>query len=266
MAQFQEIGWWHKVNIRAILIGMFVLCLPYVAGAEAFKNELVITSDQLEMDEGSEIATFIGSVVAREGEMSLFADRMVVYYFKKGRNDGRGGVHKVLAIGSVIIEQASNKGQADRAEYIVGERKLILIGKNRTASIFHGGDRLAGKRILLTLGASRKIDKVSVLGTGKQRVSARIMPSSIRNKKSKQENPRLEKPQLEKEKKKLLRVLEAEESPRVEQEKKSMKLQIDSKPLSQSVGRVAQKSPKPKRRPVAADRSPPLVAPKFRVE
>ncbi len=257
----------------AVALGVAMALFSASGVVAARDSGLVITSDQLEMDESSEIATFIGAVVAHEGEMALYADRMVVYYFKKGKNNGRGGVHKVLAIGNVIIEQAANKGKADRAEYIVGERKLILIGKKRSASIFHGGDRLSGKRILLVLGESRKIDKVSVLGAGKQRVSARILPSSIRKKSS----------EKEKRQKAVIRLREVEkpvsppppppkvEQNTVEEERRAMQLQFDSKPLAQSASRINQNAPKPKRRANRQDTGsspirPPSIPPMWRVE
>ncbi|MBF0454612.1 MAG: hypothetical protein HQL72_07310 [Magnetococcales bacterium] len=196
MTHFQEIGCWQggplmgcrqrvarTLLLCGVVMGLLVLlCWPQTLTAAELKSELTITSDRLEMDENKELATFIGGVVAREGEMALFADKMVVHYFKKGKNSGRGGVHQVSAVGHVVIEQAENRGQADRAEYVVGERQLTLIGLANSASILHGGDQLSGKRILLTLGRDRKIDNVSVLGKGKQRVSARILPSSIRKK------------------------------------------------------------------------------------
>lgn len=163
----------------ALLVAV-VFGLPHMVFAAKLQSELTITSDKLEMDENREVATFIGGVVAREGEMALYADRMVVYYFKKGKHNSRGGVHKVDAIGHVVIEQAANKGQADRAEYIVGDRKLTLIGKENIASILHGGDQLSGKQILLMLGHDRKIENVSVLGGGNKRVSARILPANVR--------------------------------------------------------------------------------------
>lgn len=185
---------WPSVVVRAVVVwmGVFLCFFCGIDQVMAKSSGLTITSDRLEMDENREVATFIGKVVAREGEMALFADKMVVYYFKRGRKNSGGGVHKVVAVGRVVIEQAENKGHADQALYMVGDRELTLIGQKNGAFIFHGGDQLSGERILLSLGADRRIENVSVLGDGRQRVSARIMPSNSRKKVEKIEMEKVE--------------------------------------------------------------------------
>jgi lipopolysaccharide transport protein LptA len=268
-----HIGYWrHKIGKALIIFSLTAILLPYGVVAEAFQSELVIKADQLEMDENSEIATFRGDVTASEGEMALFADRMVVYYFKKksGQQISRGGVHKVLASGHVIIEQADNKGHADRAEYVVGERKLILIGKKKSASIIHGGDRLSGKRILLTLGENRQIDKVFVLGTGKQRVSASIMPPNLKEKTKK--STKRARTTIRVKPKNLEKVEGLDLKPitkKLQQNKKNpMQLQIDSKRLSNTVKQQARTFARPKLRQMGrSSRSrPPLISPMRREE
>ncbi|MBF0358156.1 MAG: hypothetical protein HQL70_06075 [Magnetococcales bacterium] len=267
MAKLYKVCWWHKIRKSLTILSIMAILLPYSFAAEAFKTELVIKADQLEMDENSEIATFRGDVTASEGEMALFADRMVVYYFKKksGQQISRGGVHKVLASGHVVIEQAENRGNADRAEYIVSERKLILIGKKSSASIIHGGDRLAGKRILLTLGENRQIDKVFVLGTGKQRVSASIMPPNIREKAKKSTERARTTIKLNPENRKKVENIDLEPiSKKLQQNMKNpMQLQIDSKPLLNAVKQSTLTYSKPKLRPhKSSTRSrPPLISP-----
>jgi lipopolysaccharide export system protein LptA len=271
MAHFQQIDGWQGGKTPLVIVAWmvgFVFFLPSWAAASEFNSELVISSNKLTMDEKKEVATFIGAVVAKEGEMALFADRMVVYYYKKGKSDARGGVHKVLAIGHVIIEQAENKGHADRAEYMVNARKLTLIGtRGKSASILHGGDRLSGEKILLALGQNRRINNVSVLGTGKQRVSATISPSSIRNKKKKSQSRK--KAQIKRVKK--ITKMEQVEGIRniARRADPTTQLQIDSKPLSNSVSGVVKRFSKPKKHissspPMPAH--PPLIAPKRRAK
>jgi lipopolysaccharide export system protein LptA len=252
---------WNKAHIWVVVLGLLVFSLPNGAWSQEGVGGLVITADRLEMDEKMAAATFSGAVVAREGEMVLFADKMEVYYYKKskvGKVPG-GGVKQVLAFGHVILEQSANKGRADRAEYIVGQRKLTLIGKKKIASIVHAGDKLSGKRILLVLGGDGSIKKVSVLGGGRQRVSASIMPSGSKQKDEKtkkqaDKNVGIKKPG----------------EPLANSGRKSAKIPVGSDPELKSSNRVSKSLPQLKQL-YNSTSSPsgnitPLIPPKLRVD
>lgn len=154
-----------------------------VALAETGAGGFVITSDRLEMDETTRTAVFVGSVRAEEKNLRLSADKMTVDYHRKAHGShkrllgAQGGVDTIHAVGHVVLVQGKSRGVAGRMVYRVNARKLEMIGQAGNASILHGKDRLEGQRILLTLGADRRIVKVSVQGGQKKRVSARITPS-----------------------------------------------------------------------------------------
>ncbi|MBF0193791.1 MAG: hypothetical protein HQL71_04500 [Magnetococcales bacterium] len=263
MREEVKICLWHKTRIWIVVIGLFVIALPQGVLAEEETGGLVVTADRLEMDEKMATASFSGDVVAREGEMVLFADKMEVYYYKKN-SDGKvpgGGVKKVLAFGHVILEQSANKGRADKAEYIVGKRKLTLIGNNEIASIVHAGDKLSGKRILLIIGNDGSIEKVSVLGGGRQRVSASIMPS-----KSKQK--------VEKIKKQIDTTVHIKkmEQPLAESGRKTAKIPINPDPTQDPGNRVSKSLPQLKQLyngeslNSSSDHKIPVIPPKLRVD
>ncbi|MBF0379757.1 MAG: hypothetical protein HQL69_01995 [Magnetococcales bacterium] len=193
MTEVAKIGLWYKIPFWVVVLFVLLVSLTNGLLAEEQTEGLVITSDRLEMDEKKATATFSGAVIAREGEMVISADRMEVYYYKnnKASKIPGGGVKQVLAFGQVILEQSASKGSADKAEYVVGKRQLTLIGKDKIATIDHAGDKLSGKLILLVLNNDGSIDKVSVLGGGRQRVSASIMPSSSKEKVEKKNRQRV---------------------------------------------------------------------------
>ncbi len=167
-----------------LLVAVFALLLvcalaiprsPHAAGP------LEINSDRLEMDEKKQVAIFSGRVRAKDGGMRLAADRMTVYYYRKGKGRGikanSSGVREVRAEGRVKLEEGKNRGSAERMVYRIGKQTLELLGREKNAIIQYGDDRLEGKQIVLTIGADRHIQKVSVRGGDRKRVSARITPS-----------------------------------------------------------------------------------------
>lgn len=168
-------------RFSAGLVGTLFFWLVFASSSFAAKEGGIMTvySDRLDMDEKKQVAVFSGNVRAADGQMKLAADRMTVYYFKgKGRGRSRrGGIRKVLAVGHVVIQQANNKGVAESAVYKLKQQTLELMGRKKNAVIEHGDNRLEGKHIVLTIGKNRRIEKVSVKGGSRRRVSARITPS-----------------------------------------------------------------------------------------
>ena len=154
------------------------------ADAADNSDSIVITSDRLEMDDKKHTAIFQGDVRANENKLNLSADKMIVRYYRKNRRSSKkkqsrqSGVDSIKAEGNVVLLQGDSRGIAEKMVYRVQSRTLEMLGIHKKASIRHGADRLEGKKILLTLGLDRSISKVSVQGGGRQRVSARISPSS----------------------------------------------------------------------------------------
>ncbi|MEO5331867.1 MAG: hypothetical protein H7839_07565 [Magnetococcus sp. YQC-5] len=165
---------------EAIKLLLLTLCTGGSV-AEAGSPPLSITADRLEMDDKNQVALFLGHVTADDGRMRLAADRMTVYYDKKGKGGGTGGgVREVKAEGQVIIQQEKDKGIADVVHYQMDKHTLELLGKEQDASIRRGEDLLTGRRILVSLDQNQQISKVSVQGGGEShRVSARISSSGL---------------------------------------------------------------------------------------
>ncbi|MBF0435718.1 MAG: LptA/OstA family protein [Magnetococcales bacterium] len=139
---------------------------------------LLVTSDTLEMDQKRQVAVFTGHVEANDGSMHLTSDKMTVHYVMKSpTGTGGGNVREVKVDGNVVLTQGESHGTGQHAVYNVINRTLELIGGDKEASITRGKDHVTGRRILLTLGTDMRIDKMSVQGGDKKRVSARITQS-----------------------------------------------------------------------------------------
>lgn len=118
-----------------ILLNLFFLVFTpgYSFSEEGgdFKVPTVITSQSLKADNKAKTALFEGSVVAKKGEMTMFADRMLVYYAdeKSGSNikkiDAEGNVKMIR--GEKVVTSRFATYYAEPEEYVVftGEPKAV---------------------------------------------------------------------------------------------------------------------------------------------
>ncbi len=94
-------------------------------GPDGFFSEdapIEITSESLSADSNQRIAIFEGKVVARQAETTLTAEWLQVTY------DENGEVVKILARGDVRIKKGDRMVEAEEAEYLRREGKIILRG------------------------------------------------------------------------------------------------------------------------------------------
>lgn len=91
---------------------------------EQIKGPIVITAQTLSADNKAHTALFEGSVVARTGEMTLYADRMLVYYAEQ-----TGNVTKIDADGNVKLIKKDLVVTSKTAFYFAEEEKAIFTGE-----------------------------------------------------------------------------------------------------------------------------------------
>ncbi len=145
-----------------IFIGIFILfwVLP-VSGAEERRPLLLgkggkglqstsdqplrITSQQLEADNKNQLIIFTGNVVAKQGEMTIYADVTHVYYEKKEEGNE---VREIVATGNVKIQQADQVATGQKAVFINSEQKIILTGQPK---VWQGKDMVSGEKIIVLL-------------------------------------------------------------------------------------------------------------------
>jgi lipopolysaccharide export system protein LptA len=170
----------------AALALVSVLCLASSAQAfttpEKSDQPIHVVADRLEVDNKAQVANFIGTVKAVQGDVTITSDVLEVYYDREaqtqpaegqaasdGLSDGGGQVRKVVAIGHVKIVQKDRLGVGQKATYWAGGRKVLLEGQ---ATVWRGQNQVSGEQITVFLDDDRSI----VHGTPGKRVSVTIMP------------------------------------------------------------------------------------------
>jgi len=143
------------MKTRGILT--FVLCFVFASGVigadigsgERNKQPIQIKSNALTTDSAKRTATFTGKVVARQGDVTIYSDRLVIYYSDKEKQNE---VDKVEAFGNVRILQGDKIGVSGHGVYESKAGKIIL---DDHPKIYQGEDEVAGKVITYFLDTQR---------------------------------------------------------------------------------------------------------------
>jgi lipopolysaccharide export system protein LptA len=106
---------------------------------------LRITSQQLEADNKNMVITFTGNVVAKQGEMTIYADVTRVYYEK--REEGNE-VREIVATGNVKIQEGDRLATGQKVVFTNSEQKIVLTGQPK---LWQGKDMVSGEKITVLL-------------------------------------------------------------------------------------------------------------------
>ena len=132
---------------------------------------ITVKSNEMTADNKGKTANFSGKVVAKQGDITIFSDKLIVSYADKN-----GDVEKVEAVGNVRIVQQNRTGFADRAVYDSHNGRIVLTGSPR---VVQGGDSISGK--VITYYVDDDKSDVSSGGDPKARVEAVINPPARKN-------------------------------------------------------------------------------------
>lgn len=132
---------------------------------------ITVKSNEMTADNKGKSAIFSGKVVAKQGDITIFSDKLVVNYA-----DNSGEVEKVEALGNVRIIQQNRTGFADQAVYDSRNGRIVLTG---TPRVVKGGDSISGKVITYYLDDDKS--DVSSGGDPKERVEAVISAPARKN-------------------------------------------------------------------------------------
>jgi lipopolysaccharide export system protein LptA len=123
-----------------------------------------IKSNELSSDTSGKVATFSGSVVARQGDVTIFCDTLIVHYDAE-----ESDISKVEALGNVRIVQGNRQGFSGRAKF---DNQAGTIVMEDNPKVRQGSDTVSGKVITFYLNE----DKSIVTGGSDHRVEAVINP------------------------------------------------------------------------------------------
>lgn len=159
--------------------------LPYQVKAQSERNPnlsrgnenvpMNITSDQLEVHTNDNVIIFTGSVMARQGDISIYSDHMSVYYKEIGKGglsrENQSQVDKIVAEGHVKIIKEDWIAIGQRAVFFSKDQRVELTGNPR---VWQGKNLVKGDRITLDF----KENKSTVERGKDKRVEATIYPEA----------------------------------------------------------------------------------------
>jgi len=117
------------------------------------KKPVIITSETLTADNKNSTAIFEGKVVAKTDDITMYSDKMTVYYDNK-----RNKVTKIHALGHVKVRKEERALFSDEAVYLEDEEKIIFTGNPKAVD---GENVISGKQIIFHL----KDDRAEVQGS-----------------------------------------------------------------------------------------------------
>ena len=138
-----------RIILGAIL---FAALLPVSAQCEPpsglIKGPIVITSSTLSADSGANKAVFEGSVIARTDEMTLYSDRMTVFYSEEG------DIEKIDARGNIKLLKGQRVLTSERAIYLAREGKITFTGEPMAVE---GNNIITGSEIVYLIDEDRSL-------------------------------------------------------------------------------------------------------------
>ncbi|SEA25352.1 lipopolysaccharide export system protein LptA [Desulfuromusa kysingii] len=156
---------WLLLTLLTIALCDIPLTFAVEAGSEIDRSQpIVITSRQLEVLQQQRQSIFTGEVVAKQGEMTLYAEKLIVVF-----QQDQDQVERLDAIGGVRVLQLDRVATAEKATFHQMEETLVLVGD---AEVTQGNNKVAGDEITVYLKDNRTVIK----SLEKSRVKATIIP------------------------------------------------------------------------------------------
>lgn len=127
------------------------MCL-YVGSACAALSEkkpVIITSDSLVADNKNSTAVFEGSVVARTDDMTIYSDKMTVFY-----DNANSKINRIEASGNVRVLKKERAIFSEQAVYLDSEQKIIFNGNPKAVE---GENVITGTQIIFFLKDDRAV-------------------------------------------------------------------------------------------------------------
>lgn len=139
----------HYFLVIITLVGLtFPLSAVYAASHKDRSNlPIAIKSNELAADNKGKTAVFTGKVVAKQGDVTIYADRLTINY-----GDKKNDVEKIEADGNVRIVQENRIGTASHAVYENKQGRIILTGNPK---ITQGADTMSGNAITYFIDEDR---------------------------------------------------------------------------------------------------------------
>ncbi len=168
--------------MKAILLIAMLLVAPPVAAQGLTQSTLRnvdsrapidVDADRIDVSDQQNQAIFSGNVRARQGNLTIEADRIKVSYTRPGNGDPV--INRLDADGKVRLSTPSERATSRFAIYDVKKRFLTLIGN---VVLTQGSGNVSGNRLTFDLGSGKvSLDGRSSTGQPGSRVTGRFKVS-----------------------------------------------------------------------------------------
>lgn len=116
---------------RSFIISVFICFISAVNGFSEevkpmVKGPITVTSETLTSDNKAHTALFEKNVVAKTTDMTIYANRMLVFY-----KEDSGEVTKIEASGNVKLHKNTRVITSQNATYYAAEDKVVFTGEPR---------------------------------------------------------------------------------------------------------------------------------------
>ncbi len=133
-------------------------------GLPATRAPIDITSDTVEGNQKQNSVTFKGNVVAKQEDITLYANTLVIYYDPESKK-----LKEIVAMGNVKVVQLERRATSQKATFHQDENKVVLDGE---AVVREGENVIRGEKITYYVDEERSV----VEGGKGSRVNTRITP------------------------------------------------------------------------------------------
>jgi lipopolysaccharide transport protein LptA len=115
-------------TIAAVIVWLLVqpVSAQMMGEFKGKRGPVNITAQRLEAEYEKRLITYIGDVVAKQEDFTLYADRVLLFL-----NDETKGIEKIVAQGNVRMEQTNKTVTCQEATYYYDEGRLVLGGEKR---------------------------------------------------------------------------------------------------------------------------------------
>lgn len=140
---------------KLIALSLFALCAMTVpvsavdrpVGEGIGKQPIHVRSDRLVAEGGLNKVSFSGDVVAQQGDVTIYAQELVLFY-----QDQRREVDRVEASVDVRIVQGDRVATAEKAIYFETEGRIVLSGSPR---VHQGQSFIEGEEIVFLVNEEK---------------------------------------------------------------------------------------------------------------
>jgi len=143
------------------------LCKDFQTAKPKPSQAIRITSDRMEAYDTKGTVVFMGNVVAKKGDLTIYADRLEVFYDPKRAADNKKkrNLKKIVVKGHLKIVQGRRRATAKEAIYYKPQEKIVLL---KNAQVWDGQNTIKGDKIVLYVNENKSV----VESSGKRRVEA----------------------------------------------------------------------------------------------